>query len=170
MATAQEWLMEWLRDAYAMEQQAEQMYGRQAQRIENYPEIKARYEQQASSSRRQAERIRECIERHGSSPSALKDAGAQILGMMQSASGLFVSDEIVKSLLAAYTLQHMGIASYRILTASADAAQDPETHRVCQELLAEEEEMSEWLSRQLDTTTIQYLMREQVGLHEEAKH
>lgn len=37
MASAQERLMEWLRDAHAMKQQAETMLSSLASRIENYP-------------------------------------------------------------------------------------------------------------------------------------
>lgn len=45
MAEPQENLMDWLRDAHAMEQQAEQMLKAQAARIEHYPQLKARIEQ-----------------------------------------------------------------------------------------------------------------------------
>lgn len=40
MAEPQENLMDWLRDAHAMEQQAEQMLKAQAARIEHYPSSK----------------------------------------------------------------------------------------------------------------------------------
>jgi ferritin-like metal-binding protein YciE len=45
MADANEHLLDWLRDAHAMEQQAEQMLKAQAGRLEHYPELKARTEQ-----------------------------------------------------------------------------------------------------------------------------
>ena len=44
MATAEERLMEWLRDAHAAEEQAETMLSGLAGRIENYPQLKARLE------------------------------------------------------------------------------------------------------------------------------
>ena len=44
MTDAREHLLDWLRDAHAMEQQAEQMLKAQAARIENYPALKARIE------------------------------------------------------------------------------------------------------------------------------
>ena len=37
-------LIEWLRDAHAMEAQAESMLSKQASRIQHYPELKARIE------------------------------------------------------------------------------------------------------------------------------
>ena len=42
MATAEERLMEWLRDAHAAEEQAETMLSGMTSRIENYPSLKAR--------------------------------------------------------------------------------------------------------------------------------
>mgnify|MGYP002716823196 CR=1 FL=1 len=39
---AREHLLDWLRDAHAMEQQAEKMLKAQAERLEHYPELKAR--------------------------------------------------------------------------------------------------------------------------------
>jgi ferritin-like metal-binding protein YciE len=42
MATQQENLLDWLRDAHAMEQQAEKMLKAQSERLEHYPQLKAR--------------------------------------------------------------------------------------------------------------------------------
>ena len=42
MATPRENLLDWLRDAHAMEQQAESMLKGQAERLEHYPELKGR--------------------------------------------------------------------------------------------------------------------------------
>lgn len=53
MSNPQEHLLDWLRDAHAMEQQAEQMLKAQASRIENYPKMKARVEQHLEETRGQ---------------------------------------------------------------------------------------------------------------------
>lgn len=45
MATPQENLLDWLRDAHAMEQQAEKMLKAQSERLENYPQLKARIDE-----------------------------------------------------------------------------------------------------------------------------
>ena len=54
MASAEERLMEWLRDAHAAEEQAETMLGGMAGRLKNYPQLKARIEQHIDETRRQA--------------------------------------------------------------------------------------------------------------------
>jgi ferritin-like metal-binding protein YciE len=161
MATTQERLVQWLRDAHAMEQQAEKMLESEAQRIEHYPDLKARIEQHLTETREQANQIASCIRRHGEDTSALKDVAGRFTAMLQGMSGYLVGDEVVKASIAAYTFQHMQISSYRSLIATADAAGDQETKRVCESILRQEEAMADWLAEHIDPITRQYLLREE---------
>lgn len=167
--TIEKRLIEWLRDAHAMEEQAGQMYRSQAERIENYPDIKTKYEQQAQLSDEHALLLEQCLETRGSGKSTIKAAGAKLMGSFQSASGLFVGDEIVKSLLVVYTFTHMKIASYRILIAATEIVGDSQTCDACERILFHEMNMVAWLDELLEPTTLQYLMREEKA-EETAKH
>lgn len=42
MSEVREWLVQWLRDAHAMEEQAETMLNAQLSRLESYPELSDR--------------------------------------------------------------------------------------------------------------------------------
>jgi ferritin-like metal-binding protein YciE len=161
MATAEERLMEWLRDAHAAEEQAETMLSRMADRIKNYPELKQRIEQHIKETQRQAELVRGCIERRGGSLSTIKDVGGKVLGFGQAVSGLFVGDEVMKGSIASYAFEAMEIASYQILVVTARQAGDEETARVCEQILEEEKAMAEWLAQHLPHLTKQYLIREE---------
>jgi ferritin-like metal-binding protein YciE len=161
MASAEQRLMEWLRDVHAAEEQAETMLSGMAERIENYPELKARVEQHIGETQRQAERIRGCIERRDGDTSTIKDAGAKMLGLGQAMSGMFVSDEVMKGSIACTAFEAMEIASYRILIDTARQVGDEETARICEQNLHEEEDMARWLEQHLPTLTEQYLAREQ---------
>jgi len=163
MASAKERLLQWLRDAHAMEEQAEQMLSSQAKRLENYPELRERIDHHLQETRGHAERVRSCIERHGTSKSAIKDMTGKVVAVGQGLSGLFVGDEVVKGSLADYTFEHMEIASYKILIGAADQVGDSETKRVCQEILREEEAMASWLEENLPSLTREYLKREETG-------
>src|SRR5262249_51569067 len=99
MATTEVRFLQWLRDAHAMEEQAEQMLRGTARRIKNYPELKAQLERHSEETRRHADMVRRCIERRGSNISALKDTAAKLVTVGQVLSGLFVRDEIVKATL-----------------------------------------------------------------------
>ena len=166
MADAEHRLMRWLRDAHAMEKQAEQMLSSQASRIENYPQLKARTEDHLRQTRRQAERLEGCIERRGGDTSKLKDVAAQIVALGQGVAGMFASDEVIKSSLASYTFEQMEIASYRILIAAAEQLGDLETVRACEQNLAEEQAMALWLDENIEPLTRDYLVREEYELAE----
>lgn len=63
MAELKENLLDWLRDAHAMEQQAETMLKGQASRIEHYPVLKARIEEHIQETIGQRELLEGCIKR-----------------------------------------------------------------------------------------------------------
>lgn len=168
MATAEERFMEWLRDAHAMEEQAEKMLSALAGRLENYPDLRSQIERHLQETKRQGERIRGCIERRGSSTSMIKDTAAKMVAFGQGLSGLFVGDEVMKGSMASYTFEHMEISAYRILIATAEHVGDMETRRVCEEILREEEAMAEWLRQHLPDIAHRYLTREETG--QTAKH
>jgi ferritin-like metal-binding protein YciE len=161
MASAEERLMEWLRDAHAAEEQAETMLSGMARRIENHPDLKARIEQHIAETQRQAELVRGCIERRGESTSTIKDAGGKMVGLGQAMSGMFVGDEVMKGSIACSAFEAMEIASYRILIDTARLVGDEETARTCEQILQEEEAMAGWLEQNLPLLTQQYLTREQ---------
>ena len=157
MTNAQETLLDWLRDAHAMEEQAETLLSSQAGRLKDHPEVKAGVERHLEVTRRQAHRLEACISRHGGSASSVKDVTGKLFALGQSFSGVFAADEVVKSCLAMYTFEQMEVASYRILMEAADVVGDPETRRVCEEILREEEAMAEWVSQQFASITRSYL-------------
>ncbi len=153
-------LLDWLRDAHAMEEQAEKMLTATAERLQNYPALRARIEQHIEETRQQAVRIRGCIDRLGGDTSAVKDMTAKMMAMAQGLSGMFVSDEVVKASLASYAFEHMEIASYKALIAAAETCGDMETRQMCEQSLAEEEAMADWLASRLPATVREFLQRD----------
>lgn len=160
MPQARERLLQWLRDAHAMEEQAETMLSRTAQRIENYPLLKSKLEEHLGQTQRQAARVEECIQRLNGEASSLKDTGGSVMGFAQAVSGAVAGDEVMKAALASYTFEHMEIASYKMLAEAVEEAGEPEIRQVCEEILGEEEAMAEWLKHNLPSTTQQFLQRE----------
>ena len=160
MNDIQENLLDWLRDAHAMEKQAETMLNSTAERLENYPELRAKLEQHCEETRQQAMLVEGCLERLGEDTSTFKDMTGKAMAGAQGLSGLFVSDEVVKAAMASYTFEHMEIASYKSLIAAAELAGDMETKRVCEQILVQEEAMAKWLGDHLATVTQQFLRRD----------
>ncbi|MFB8829670.1 ferritin-like domain-containing protein [Azotobacter salinestris] len=159
MATVHENLLDWLRDAHAMEQQAENMLESLSDRIENYPQLKVRIDQHLQETRWQKAQIESCINRLGSSPSAFKDMAAKVVAFGQGLSGVVMTDEVVKGAMSSYIFENMEIASYRIIIAAAETAGDAETKRIAQEILMQEQAMADWLLNYLPELTTQFLTR-----------
>jgi ferritin-like metal-binding protein YciE len=159
MSDAREWLVQWLRDAHAMEEQAETMLNGQLGRLENYPELSERIRLHIQETQTQATRLKTCLEGLDQGSSTMKDAGGKLMAMAQAMTGVFAGDEVMKGSLASYTFEHMEIASYTILIAAANALGETEIAKVCEQNLREEEAMAEWLKNHIPGTTEQFLTR-----------
>jgi ferritin-like metal-binding protein YciE len=160
MADLKENLLDWLRDAHAMEQQAEQMLKAQASRIEHYPKIKARIEQHLRETLGQQKLLVGCIERLGGKPSAMKDVMGKVMAFGQAAGGALNSDEIIKGAIAGYVFENLEIATYTALITAAQIVGDTETARVCEEILPQEEAMAKWILENLPELTEEFMARD----------
>ncbi|WP_313116337.1 ferritin-like domain-containing protein [Ectopseudomonas guguanensis] len=158
-STATENLLDWLRDAHAMEQQAEKMLSAQAERLEHYPDLKARIVQHIDETRGQRELLESCLQRLGSSPSTFKDLSAKVMAFGQAVAGMAVSDEVVKGAMSGYVFENMEIASYTVLIAAAREAGDSQTQTACEQILKQEVAMAEWLREHLPQITVAFLQR-----------
>lgn len=169
MRNAEKRLVEWLRDAHAMEQQAEQMMRGTASRIENYPEVIQQLERHIEETVNQGKQIESCLARYDESASAVKDATGKMTAMAQAMSGMFTGDEVVKGCLAWHTFEYFEISSYKILIQTAEEVGDQETKRICEAILKEEEAMAAWLDNNTPMIVRQYLQRDEApGV--DAKH
>ncbi len=159
MATPQENLLDWLRDAHAMEQQAEKMLKAQSERLEHYPRLKARIDQHIEETLDQQRLIDECLTRLGGSSSTLKDIGGKLMAFGQAVGGSLMSDEVIKGAMAGYVFENMEIASYTVLIAAAQEAGDAETKAACEKILPQEVAMADWLREHLPELTQAFLQR-----------
>ena len=159
MATSQENLLDWLRDAHAMEQQAEKMLKAQSERLEHYPQLKARIDQHIEETLGQQQLIDQCLARLGGSSSTLKDMGGKLMAFGQAVGGSLMSDEVIKGAMAGYVFENMEIASYTALIAAAKEACDSETLAACEKILPQEIAMAEWLLEHLPELTQSFLRR-----------
>lgn len=159
MTKAEENLMAWLRDAHAMEEQAETMLTALGGRTGDYPEVKTLIEKHLTETQRQAASLQECIKRRGGDTSTLKDMAGKMVAFGQGMSGMFVEDEIIKGAMASYTFEHMEAAAYRVLIAAAETVGDKETQAICERIIEEELSMACELEDQLPDLTRKYLSR-----------
>jgi ferritin-like metal-binding protein YciE len=152
-------LNDWLRDAHAMEEQADKMLNAQAERLEHYPDLRARIVQHIEETRWQTSMLEECLSRRGISNSTLKDLGGKLMAFGQAVGGMTVSDEVVKGAMAGYVFENIEIATYTTLIAAATAAGDTATQSACEQILVQEKAMAAWLLEHLPQVTLAFLER-----------
>jgi ferritin-like metal-binding protein YciE len=161
---AQGHLLDWLRDAHAMEKQSAEVLEKQAQRLEGYPDMQARIRQHVNETRGHADRVEECIQRLDGGTSFIKDATGTLAGNMAAMMNAMASDEVVKDALGDYAVESFEIACYRSLIEAANVAGDRQTAQVCQEILREEQEMAAWVAERIPDVTRMFLERDQMGV------
>lgn len=164
MTRAKERLVQWLRDAHAMEEQAQTMLKGQLDRIKHYPELEARVRQHLEETKSQADIVSRCLDRLGEEPSSVKDAGSKLLATGQKFSGVFADDEVMNWALASHAFESLEIASYTVLVATAEAAGEDGIAAACREILREEEAMASWVKDNLAPLTLAFLSRDEAGL------
>lgn len=150
-----------LRNAHAMERQAEQLLQRQCERLTDFPELQLRLRSHLQETRLQCRRLERRLDACGDSHSALKDAALSLLGNLTAFGNAMAGDEILKNTFADNAFEHYEIAVYKSLIALAEAAGIPEAVVDLTASLQEEEQMAAWLDSHVQDVTLAYLAREQ---------
>lgn len=83
----------------------------------------------------------------------VRDLAGSALGLVEGSMSAMFRDELLKNALSDYAMEHMEVACY---TALVTAAQDLGRHDIadlCLSILAEEQEMADWLLDHLPEVT-----------------
>ena len=152
-----------LRNMHALEMTAIELTERQVERLEHYPEMAARLRQHRSESELQAKRLEAVLERHGTSPSALKNTVTTVMGNVAAALHVPPGDEVLKNTFANFAFEHQEIASYTSLIAMAETIGDTASVAPLRESLGEEQSMADFIERQIVPTTKRFMELTQAG-------
>jgi ferritin-like metal-binding protein YciE len=157
---ARDLLIVGLRNAHAMERQAQELMERQVERTGGYPEVQARLERHLQETKQQAVRLEECLRQFGESESSLKDTGMSLMANMQAMMHMMAGDEILKNTFANNAFENFEIAAYKSMLALCKHA-GVDLSAPLQQSLREEEEMAQWVDSQVEGITLQYLQKEE---------
>jgi ferritin-like metal-binding protein YciE len=157
-----------LRNAHAMEKEAEQIMRRQAERLDHYPEVLSRLRAHIRETEQQIKRLEVILDRHDQSHSTLKDMALQAIGNTLAVSHAMAEDEILKNTFANFAFENYEIAAYRALIALAEKQDDRKALAPLRSSLREEEGMASWIEKNLTKVTLTYVDREDREL--EAAH
>ena len=146
-------LYDWLRDAHAMEEQAEKLFRGQADRLKDYLGVQSKLETEAQYAHEHQRMLELRIKQLGTNTSTVKDATGKIVASIQNISGMAMSDEPVKGILALYTFAQMELASFKIIAAAAKVLNDRGTHGICEAILERINLRTQWMSNELERIT-----------------
>lgn len=152
-----------LKNAHAMENQALAIMRPQVDRIEHYPEVKAKLEQHITETEGQIARLEQVLDDFGTAKSTLKDATLSLAGTMAALGHSPAEDEILKNSFANFAFENYEAAAYKSLIAIARQAGETDAAGLLQQNLDEELAMADWLDDNLEVVTSQFVTRLAAG-------
>lgn len=157
--TRKEEFLDWLRDAHALEKQAQQLFEGQAERYDDYPNIQVSLSAEVNHSRHFQRLLDEQINRLGSSASAIKDTTGNVIAGAKNVMDMAMTDEPVKGVLALHTFTQFEIGSFKILKAAASAENQDDVLQLSESIVNHLEARAAWLEQELESVTRKYLSR-----------
>ena len=141
MSALEERLVEYIDDAYAMEQNVLRMLDSMIGTTSD-AQMKRSLERHRKETEKQAERLEERLREHGATPSKVKEAGGILGALMKGVVDAARGDKAGRNARDGFATEHMEIASYELLERVAKLAGDNETAAVARQNREEEEAMA----------------------------
>jgi len=156
-------IVNWLKDAYAMERGLESALEKQSRNDDLLPEVRERAATHLAETRRHAEEVQSALQSLGSDTSAIKTTLGTVVQTAKGLMSTLAQDERIKDLLDAYSMEHFEIACYTALAAAAEAAGLDEVVQTCWRIIPDEQRMAQALIQSLPDEVANYLIeREEV--------
>ena len=149
-----------LRNAHGMETQARELMERQSERLDEYPEVKAKVAAHLQETNEQLKRLEQCLEALGEGTSTLKDTAQSVMANVLAMTHAVAGDEILKNTFANNAFENFEIAAYKSLLALCGPAGSDDARPHLQASLREEEQMAKWIDANVEKVTLAYLNRE----------
>jgi ferritin-like metal-binding protein YciE len=152
-------VISWLNDAYAMERSLEVMLRKQAENHESHHAVRERARIHLDETEGHAERVGQCLEMLGETPSTIKSVAGQVMEFAKGTMSKMATDERVKDFLCAYGAECFEVASYKALIAGAPVAGAEEIVPLLEKNLKEDEAMATWLDGNVSAVVRDYLLQ-----------
>lgn len=154
-----ELLLDWLRDAYSLEMALTQVLDNQEKRAEKFPHVRSRIQGHLEVTRRHADMVKGCLQRHGADVSRVKSGLAQVFAELQSKALTSRPENVVRDSIMSAAAEQLEIGTYVAIMTLAREVGDEETVRVCKDILADEEDMHAWLEESLPNLVTEAVLK-----------
>lgn len=161
-------LLDYIQDAYAMENTAATQLEHYRDMTQDAPELKNHYQRHIDETHRHRDRMEERLHAHGVDPSSVKGA----LGGVVSGAGAMLAhmqpDAVAMNARNAYVAEHLEIAAYAMLMATARAYDDDDTIEAARQNLNEDAAMASWLGRHISEIGLLALQEDGIDVPQSA--
>ncbi len=147
-------LVSYIEDAYAMENQIVETLEKQLDDVAKYPQVQAKIREHLDQTKQHRDRMEARLRAYDKTPPAIKSAMTGLLGNLAGAMSGVRPDAVAKDARDDYATEHMEIASYGLLIATAQLYGDVDTVHAAELNLADEIAMSRWLEQHLAEAAI----------------
>lgn len=170
--TNQDELIDRLSDIYALGKTLETALKKLCDNPSHCPAMRKQAAQHSAETRCHAEAIASFLKQLGTDPSELKAMKAPGTGMdlMKSTGTAFARDERIKDVLTVLVTEHFEIACHAILRKRASQLGLLEVVRICDQIVAEEKRMVNWLQLNMPPIFAAYLAQGKETEAEEKVH
>jgi len=149
-----------LKNAHAMEREAQEMLERGVERLTDYPDLVKRLREHLAETKEQLKRLDGLLADQGTSSSVVKDTVLAVGANVAAMAHTMANDEVLKNSFASNALEAFEIAAYKSLIIMAEQA-GVRVKTILTQSLHEEERMAKWLDQNIEKVTLEYLRKEQ---------
>jgi len=154
---AREEVVNWLRDAYAMERGLEVTLKKISDSDKHPVEARHAAARHLEETRHHAQTVETLLHSLGSDTSSVKTGLGITTETLKGFTTAMSQDEPIKDAIASYAMEHFEIACYRSLALAAETAGLPEVSTACSQIIMDEEQMAETIQSMLPELVHQYL-------------
>lgn len=149
-------LLNWLRDAYAMERGLEVTLKSISESNRHPIECRNACATHLAETRRHAQTVELLLKMHGSDVSTIKTGLGVMTETLKGIATAMSRDEVIKDLLSSYAMEHFEIACYRAIVAAAETVGLPDVAEACEKIISDEEKTAEAISALLPRVVYNY--------------
>jgi ferritin-like metal-binding protein YciE len=149
MSTINEQLIKHIDEAHAMEQNVLRMLDGMIATTDD-PDILQELEHHKVETEGHALRMRERLEAHGATPSAVRQLTGIVGALAKLPLDMVRGEKAGRNARDGYATEHMEIASYQLLKRVAQRANDDETATACDEIIVQEQAMADIIAANWD--------------------
>jgi ferritin-like metal-binding protein YciE len=154
---ARDYFLVGLKNAHATTRQGRTLVAQQVERLESYPQLKAKLVSHLREKDAQLVRLERLLGGYGESASAVKDAAMSMAAGVAGLASAAAADEVVKSSFATLAQAKYESAAFETLLVFAEAAGEAAALRPLQQCLSESRGLASFVEENLRATAVRFL-------------